>query len=151
MGSVYGSFEFSQKGFTRGSDVGKGEIGLPHLDPPLFLEMRLVKTHTHTGVDSQQLDSEATPKMIRGYKTREREERGIATWTGAAAASGSIVLTYGTTFLEVPTVIVTCAEGTANIQVSVGSVTAVSCIIYWKNDTAQNHTSVAVGYLIKGS
>jgi hypothetical protein len=149
-GEVYGNFEFALKSYTRGTDVGKGQIGLPHLDPPLFLEMRLVKTHTHTGVDSQALRSEATPEMVRGYKTREREERGVATWTGGASAAGSINLTYGTAFSETPTIMVTCAAGTANIQVSVGSVTATGCIIYWKDDTAATHSSVAINYLIKG-
>lgn len=149
-GEIYGAFEFAQKGYTRGSDVGKAQIGIPHLDPPLFLETRLIKTHTHTGVDSQQLKSEATPEMVRGYKTREREERGTATWTGSASASGSISMTFGTAFMEIPTVILTCAEADSNLQVTVGGVSVSGCTIYWKDDTAATHTSVAVNYLIKG-
>lgn len=149
-GAVYGSFEFAQKSYTRGSDIGKSEIGLPHLNPPLFLELRLVKSHTHTGVDSQKLRAAATPEMIKGFKADEREERGIATWTGAAAASGSVVLTFGTPFLEVPTVMAISGEGDADLQVAVGSITTTGCTLYWKDDTAATWTSVAIQYLIKG-
>lgn len=149
-GQVYGSFEFAPKGYTRGSDIGKSEISLPHLNPPLFLELKLIKSHTHTGVDSQKLRSAATPEMIRGFKTEEREERGIATWTGAAAASGSVALTFGTPFLEAPTVIAITAQGDADLQVAVGNITTTGCTLYWKDDTAATWTSVAIQYLIKG-
>lgn len=149
-GEIYGSFEFAQKSYTRGSDIGKSQIGLPHLNPPLFLELKLIKSHTHTGVDSVKLKSAATPEMIRGFKTEEREERGIATWTGGAAASGSVVLTFGTAFLEAPTVIAISGEGDADLQVAVGSITASQCTLFWKDDTAATWTSVRIQYLIKG-
>jgi len=149
-GDVYGSFEFAQKGFTRGSDVGKGQLGLPHLDPPLFLELKLIKIHTHTGVDSSRLKAEAVPEVVRGYKTQERMERGIAIWTGSASASGSIVLTYGAAFQEAPTVLVTCAQNDVNIQVGTNTPTATQVTILWKNDTAATHTSVAITYCIIG-
>lgn len=148
---VYGAFEFSQKGYTRGSDIGRGQIGLPHVNPPLFLEIRLIKTHTHSGVDSLSLKSEATPEMIRGFKTRERVERGIATWTGGAASSGSIDLTFGAAFQEAPTVLVTVSGVVnADIQVTISDPTATGVTIYWKDDTASTHTEVDIQYFIVG-
>lgn len=149
-GDVYGSFEFAQKGYTRGSDVGKGQIGLPHLNPPLFLELKLIKIHTHSGVDSTKLKAESTPEVVRGFKTSERMERGIATWTGGASASGSIALTYGAAFQEAPTVLVTCAQNNINIQVATNTPTASTVTILWKDDTAATHISVAITYCIIG-
>jgi len=150
QGEVYGAFEFSPKGYTRGSDVGKGQIGLPHLTPAFFLELKLVKIHTHTGVDSQKLRAEATPEMVRGYKISEREERGVATWSGASAANGSVVLTFGTAFQEAPSVLVTAADASGNIVVGIGSKSATGVTIYWKDHTAANHTTLDLEYLIKG-
>lgn len=150
MAEVYGSFEFAQKSYTRGSDIGKGTVGVPNINAPFFLELKTIKTHTHGGVDSQKLQASATPQMVKGYRTNEREERGTATWTGVAAASGSIVLTYGTAFLAAPNVFVTGADGDIDLQFSVGSITSTGCTIYWKDDTAANHTEVNIQYLIKG-
>ena len=148
---IYGAFEFSPKGYTRGSDIGRGQIGLPNVDPPLFLEIRLIKSHTHTGVDSLQLRSEATPEMVRGFKTREREERGIATWSGGSASAGSVILTYGTQFLEAPSVFANIVNAAnANMQIAIGAITATQVTIYWKDDTGGGHTSVDIQYLIKG-
>ena len=149
-GEIYGSFEFSPKGYTRGSDVGKGQLGLPHLNPPLFLQMQLVKTHTHTGVDSVRLRASATPEMVRGFSTEEREERGIATWTGAAASAASVVLTFGTAFREAPTVIVTAVNGDAAIVVTIGSVSATGVTIFWSDYSAATHESMPIHYIIKG-
>lgn len=147
---VYGNFEFAQKAYTRGSDIGKGQIAIGHLNPAFFLETRLIKLHTHSGVDSLPLGAEATPEMVKGYNPREREERGIATWTGGSSTSGSLVLTYVTPFQEAPTVIVTAADGNANIIVGIGSVTATSVTIYWRDETAAGHTSLSIHYLVKG-
>ena len=150
QGSVYGSFEFAPKSFTRGEDIGRGQIGLPNINPPLFLEIRLIKSHTHTGVDSLQLQSEATPEMVKGYKTREREERGVAAWSGAAATNGSVVLTFATAFLEAPSVFVTPADGNANIIVGINTPTATAVTIYWRDESAATHTDLNLQYLIKG-
>lgn len=149
-GEVYGNFEFAQKGYTRGSDVGRGQLGLPHLNPPLFLEIRLVKTHTHTGVDSQKLRAEATPEMLRGFQTSERIERGVANWAGGAASAGSVVLTFGTAFSVAPTVIITARDGSGNIVVGTGSKTTTGVTIYWTDYSAATHTTMILEYLIIG-
>ncbi|MCL4482635.1 MAG: hypothetical protein M1445_08490 [Bacteroidetes bacterium] len=146
----YKTFAYNAKSPVKSEDIGPGQIGIQHLNPGLFLEIQLVKTHTHTGVDSQKLTSDATPYMVRGYKLEEREERGTATWTGSASPSGSIVLTFGNKFSEIPTVIATPAGGDANIQVVVGSVSATGVTIYWKDDTGANQTSVPINWLAKG-
>lgn len=88
--------------------------------------------------------------MVRGYRPSEREERGTATWTGAAAASGSVALTFGTAFLEAPTVFLTGSDGDIDLQFTVGSITTSGCTLYWKDDTAANHTEVNIQYLVKG-
>lgn len=139
------------KGLTTGSDISKGAIGLPNIDPPLFLQLQLIKLHTHQGSDSRTLGFEATPEVVRGYRPREREEHGVATWTGAAAASGSIVLTFGTGFQEVPDVFATpSGKSNANIQVTGSTPTATGVTLYWKDDTAATHTSVPITWLAKG-
>lgn len=150
MAEVYGSFEFAGKSYTRGSDIGKGTIGVPNINAPFFLEIKTIKTHTHGGVDSQKLQASATPQMVKGYRPNEREERGVATWAGSAAASGSVVLTFATAFLETPTVFVTGSDGDIDLQFAVGSRTNNQVTIYWKDDTASNHTEVNIQYLIKG-
>jgi hypothetical protein len=151
-GEVYGSFEYAPKSYTRGSDVGKGQLGLIHLNPALFLQMQLVKSHTHSGVDSLPLTAVATPEMVRGFKTREREERGTATWTGALAAGGGLTLTFGTPFLEMPTVLLTIGDGGAasDLQVTYNNKSLTSVDIYWKDDTLADHTVVSIDYVIKG-
>lgn len=149
-GDTYGTFEFAQKGLIRGADVGKGQVSLPHIAPSLFLEIKSIKTHTHTGVDSQKLRAEATPEMVRGYRTNERIEVGTVTWTGVASASGSIALTYGTAFLEAPVVMLNCSQNDINIQVGTNTPTTTTVTLLWKDDTAATHTTVAIQYLIIG-
>lgn len=150
-GEVYGQFEYAPKPYTRGQDVGKGQIGLPNVAPPFFLEIRLIKTHTHTGVDSPTLTPEATPYVPRAYKTYEREEHAIASWTGGSASSGSFTLTYGNPFREAPTVIVVSSgEANANVVCAVGTPGLTSVTVYWKDTAGNNHTALNFQYLIKG-
>ena len=151
-GEVYGAFEYAPKSYTRGSDIGKGQLGLIHLNPALFLQMQLVKSHTHSGVDSLPLTSVATPEMVKGFKTKEREERGTAQWTGGAAAGGGLTLTFGTPFLEVPSIFLSISDGAAaaDVQVTYNNKTITSVDIYWKDDTLNTHTAVNIDYLVKG-
>lgn len=149
-GEVYGQFEFAQKGYTRGSDIGKGQIGIGHVNPPLFLQIQLVKLHTHGGVDSQKLHADATPEVVKGFKNDERMERGTATWTGGSSASGSVSLTFGVPFQEAPTVIVVPAANDVNIQVATNTPTTTGVTILWKDDTGAGHTSVPITYLVIG-
>ena len=150
-GEVYGSFEFAPRAYTRGGDNGKGAVGIPNVAPPLFLELRLIKSHSHTGVDSVQLDADATPEMVRAFQRNEREERGTAAWSGGSASSGSVTLTYGVPFREAPTVFVQpSGESNANVQVAIGAISATGVTWYWKDDTGGGHTAITFQYLIKG-
>ena len=142
--------ETKPKALTGKNEIQKGGIGLGNLDAALFLAIELIKLHTHTGVDSRQLTSDATPESVRGYRPKEREEHGTATWTGTAAASGSIVLTFGTPFTEAPEVLVSPRTGSANHQASTGTPTTTGVTIYWKDDTGGTHTSVVITWLAKG-
>lgn len=139
------------KALTSESDIAKGQVGLQHVNPSLFLQLQLVKLHTHAGSDSRTLSSEATPEMVRGYTPREREEHGTATWSGTAASSGSISLTFGTAFQEVPTIIATISGvANANKQVTVDTPTTTGCTLYWKDDGGNLATSVPINWLAKG-
>jgi len=151
-GEIHGQFEYAPKGYTRGTDIGKGQLSMKHMSPALFLELRLIKTHTHTSVDSLPLRAEATPEMVRGFKTREREERGTAQWTGGLSSGGGLTLTYGTAFQEVPTVLLSISSGDpdADVQVTYNNKTTSSVDIYWKDDTGAGHTIIYIDYLIKG-
>ena len=146
----YLTFETLPKSVTRKSDIGVGQIGLSHFDPALFLELQQVKLHTHGGSDSRQLTSSATPQMVRGFKPTEREEHGTATWSGSASTSGSIILTFGTAFKEVPTVFVTNAQGNADILVGTDTPTESGVTIYWRDADAGSNTSVPISWIAKG-
>ena len=146
----YLDFNLKPKALTTKDDVGKGQMGLKHLDPPLFLELQFIKLHTHKGVDSRKLEAEATPEVVKAFRPLEREEHGVVTWTGGAAASGSVALTFATPFGEVPDVFVTPQDGDVNIQAVTGTPTTTGVTIYWKNDTAANETSVKIAWLAKG-
>ena len=149
-GNVYGNFEFAPKGFTRGEDVGKGQIGIPHIDPPLFLELHLIKTHSHSGVDSIRLAAIATPEMVKGYKISEREERVIAVWTGSASANGSVVLTYATPFLEAPNVFVIAESSNGNVVCGIAAPSTTGVTIYWKDVLGGTYTTMNLHVLVKG-
>ncbi len=139
------------KGLTTGPDIARGAVGLPNIDPPLFLQLQLVKLHTHQGSDSRSLGAGATPEMVKGYRPKEREEHATSTWTGGAAASGSIELTFGTPFQEVPDVLaMVSGQSGANLQVTCSTPTKTGVILYWKDDTASTHTSVPITWLAKG-
>lgn len=146
----YLQFETLPKSLTKEADVGKGQINLQHLSPALFLETQLIKLHTHRGKESVKLAAEATPDMVKAYRPTEREEHGVATWTGGAAASGSVTVTFGTAFTEVPDVFAIAQDGNANIIVGTGVPSKTAVTIYWKDDTAATHTSLPIAWLAKG-
>ena len=144
------TFETLPKSITRKSDIGSGQIGLSHFDPALFLEMQLVKLHTHKGSDSRLLEAAATPQMVKGYRPSEREEHGVATWTGSASTSGSVILTFGTAFKEPPDVFVTSQDGTADILVGTDAPTATGVTLYWRQADAVTLTSLGLCWIAKG-
>lgn len=147
----YLQFNTLPKALTQKGDVGKGQIALEHIDPALFLQLQLVKLHTHQGSDSRTLTAESTPQVVRSYRPKEREEHGVATWTGSAAASGSIALTFGTPFQEAPDVFaIVSGVANANKQVTTSTPTTTGVTLYWKDDTAATATSVPVTWLAKG-
>lgn len=145
----YLQFNLLPKSLTQAGDIGRGQVDLTHLNPALFLQMQLVKLHTHEGSDSRTLRAAATPEMVKGYVPQEREEHGVAGWSGSAAASGSIALTFGTPFLSAPEVFA-INQTSINIQVSTGAPGTTGVTIYWKDDTGSTHTSVNIAWLAKG-
>jgi len=146
----YLKFKVTPKAVTEGGDIGSGEIQLKHVHPAFFLELQLIKLHTHEGSDSRTLDPEATPGMVRGFQTKERVEHGVATWTGSASATGSINLTFGTVFTEAPEVFVTIQSGNADYSVGTGTPTTTGANIYWEDMTAATHTSLNIGWIALG-
>lgn len=147
----YLSANLLPKALTQKGDIDKGQVALEHIDPALFLQLQLVKLHTHQGSDSRRLDSDATPEMVRAYRPKEREEHGVATWTGGASASGSVALTFGTAFSEVPDVFaIVSGQSDANKQVTTSTPTVTGVTLYWKNDTGVTSTSVPITWLAKG-
>ena len=146
----YLQFKTTPKGVTEGADIGSGQIELRHVHPAFFLEMQLIKLHTHEGSDSRKLDAEATPYVIRGFQANERIERGTVTWSGTASAAGSVALTFGTVFNSAPTVFVTVADGSSNFSVGIGTPTTTGVTIYWEDLTAATHTSLAIEWIVIG-
>lgn len=146
----YLSQQLKPKALTGDADIGSGELALRHLNPALFLELQLIKLHTHQGTDSATLKAAATPEMVRGYGLRQREEHGVAQWSGGASATGSIVLTFAQPFLEIPEVYITPQTGNANIIVGTGTPTTAGVTIYWRDATATTHTSLNLAWLAKG-
>lgn len=144
------TFEALPKSLTKSGDIGKGQVTLGHFDPALFLELQLVKLHTHKGSDSRVLEASATPYMVKGYRPSEREEHGVATWTGNASTSGSVILTFGTAFKEAPDVFVTSQDGNADILVGTDTPDAQGVTLYWRDADAATHTSLALCWIAKG-
>lgn len=147
----YLQFKTTPKAVTEGSDIGSGQIELRHVHPAFFLEMQLIKLHTHEGSDSRKLDAEATPYVVRGFLANERVEHGSATWTGTASAAGSVALTFGTAFNSAPAVFVTIQSGNSNYSVGIGTPTTTGVTIYWEDLTAATHTSLVIGWMAIGA
>lgn len=146
----YLSRETTPKALTGGNDIGKGEVGISHFNAPLFLELQFIKLHNHSGVDSVQLRASATPEMVKGYRPSEREEHGVAAWSGAAATNGSVVLTFGAAFTEAPEVFAIAQDGNASIVVGTGVPTTTGVTIYWRDWTGTNHTTMNLAWVAKG-
>lgn len=147
---VYTQFAYKPKAQTTRGDVGRGQIYIEHLSPGLFLELQNIKLHVHTGVDSQQLPAEATPYMVRGFKLRERIERAAVLWSGAPSTAGSIIITFGYRFNEIPIVIATPSNDNVDIQCVVGSITQTGFTLSWKDDTGGGHTAQTFNWMALG-
>lgn len=147
---IYTQFAYKSKAQTTRGDIGKGQLYLEHLSPSLFLELQSIKLHLHTGVDSQLLPAESTPFMIRGYKLRERIERATSNWSSTDSPGGSIVITFGNKFNEIPTVIATPASGIEDIQCVVGEVSKTGFTLTWKDDTGTTHTNLNFNWIAVG-
>ncbi len=146
----YLDLETKPKPLTGKSDIAPGQVALSHLDAALFLELQLVKLHTHGGSDSRLLEAAATPQMVKGYRPREREEHGVVTWTGGASGAGSVNLTFGTKFNAVPDVFVIAQSGDADILVGTSVPTATGVTLYWRDADANTHTSLKLCWIAKG-
>lgn len=150
MPGGYLSTNLLPKSVTTASDIGSGQVETRALSAPLFLELQLIKLHTHEGTDSTQLRAAATPEMVRGFSPKEREEHGVVTWSAAASATGSIALTFATPFLEAPEVYVTAQDANGNIIVGTSVPTTTGVTIYWRDATGTTHTSMNIAWLAKG-
>ena len=148
--SGYMSLETSSKEQTSGNSIAGGSIKMRHLSPELFLELQLIKIHNHEGVNSLRLKRAATPEAVAGYQPYERVEHGVAQWTGSASGSGSVALTFGTAFKDVPEVFVT-VQGRASVDcyTTTNTPTTTGVTIYWAlgtgTATAINLTWLALG------
>ena len=147
---MYLQFKTTPKAVTEGGDIGSGQIELRHVHPAFFLEMQLIKLHTHEGADSRKLDPEATPYMVRGFYASERIEHGIGTWTGTASAAGSVALSFGTVFGAAPAVFASIQSGNSNFSIGIGTPTTTGVSIFWEDLTAATHTSLNIGWLAIG-
>lgn len=146
----YLTFKTTPKAVTEGGDIGSGQIELRHIHPAFFLEMQLIKLHTHEGADSRKLDAEATPYMVRGFYAHERVEHGVATWTGSASASGSVALTFGTVFTAAPNVFAIVQSGDSNYTIGIGTPTTTGVSIFWEDLTSTTHTNLSIGWIAIG-
>lgn len=146
----YLDLETSPKEQTSGSSIAPGSIKMRHLSPELFLEIQLIKIHNHEGVNSLRLYKSATPSMIAGYQPGERVEHGVAQWTGGAAGSGSVALTFGQVFKDIPEVFA-IVQGRASVDcfVTTNTPTQSGVTIYWAlnagSATAIDITWIAIG------
>lgn len=146
----YLELETSPKEQTSGSSIAPGSIKMRHLSPELFLEIQLIKIHNHQGVNSLRLEKAATPSMVAGYMPGERVEHGVATWTGSAAGSGSIVLTFGEAFKEAPEVFaIPQGRSSVDVYVTTNTPSQTGVTIYWALG-AGTATSMPISWLAIG-
>jgi hypothetical protein len=59
----YKKFAFSPKAMTEGGNIGYGEVDFSHLSPPLFMAIRNIELHSHSGVGSRRINL----KDLYGY------------------------------------------------------------------------------------
>lgn len=52
----YATFKEAPKTLIKLEDIGSGQIELNHLSPALFVELRQVALHTHTGTRSRRIN-----------------------------------------------------------------------------------------------
>ena len=52
----YQKFAFTSKAVTEGGNIGFGEVDFQHLSPALFMAVRNIELHSHTGVGSRKID-----------------------------------------------------------------------------------------------
>jgi hypothetical protein len=52
----YATFKEAPKPLTKSENIGAGQIELSHLSPALFVELRQVALHTHTGTRSRRVN-----------------------------------------------------------------------------------------------
>ena len=55
MPETYASFKSSPKSLTTSGQIGSGQIDLSHLSPELFLEVRSIRLHNHSGTKSRKI------------------------------------------------------------------------------------------------
>lgn len=142
--------EVAPKERTGSPDIERGSIKLEHLSAELFLELKNIALHTHQGVVSNTLPRVATPYMLKGFIPGERVESTTVTWTGGAASTGSLVVTFNVEFQTTPTVVVVpTGEADATLRVSLGAVSTTGVTIYWAK-SAGTDTSIDFDIIVIG-
>lgn len=145
----YLAFNLKGKQQTTADDIGGGQVDLPALSPGLFLELQFVKLHDHKGSNSRLLEAAATPEMVRGFRPKEREEHGVAEWTGVSSSSGSVSLTFAVPLTEPPDVFITPQDSNANIIIGTDAPTKEGVTIYWKDSNGTGHETLNLAWLAK--
>ena len=97
--------DFASVPLTGADSIEQGAVGLKHLDAPLFQAIQQIKLHTHSGIDSLQLQPYAVPYNLKALGPNMREEHGLA------GGAGTVV--FNLPFQSAPTVIVGPVSSTA--------------------------------------
>ena len=77
--------DFASVPLTGADSIEQGAVGLKHLDAPLFQAIQQIKLHTHSGIDSLQLQPYATPYVLKSLGPQQREEHGLANGAGSVS------------------------------------------------------------------
>jgi len=56
MTGSYQKFAFTHKEKTTGGQIGHGEVSFSHLAPSLFVAIRNIELHSHSGVGSRRIN-----------------------------------------------------------------------------------------------
>ena len=85
----------------------------------------------------------------------ERTERpliasGLHVWSGPAAASGNVTVTFGVTFAANPRIYVSVNNTDANISATFASVSTTQATIYWKTIGGGTKTAINFDWLAIG-
>ena len=96
--------DFASVPLTGADSIEQGSVGLKHLDAPLFQAIQQIKLHTHSGIDSLQLQPNAVPYNLKALGPNMREEHGLANSSGT--------ITFSLPFQNAPFVLIAPTSST---------------------------------------